>query len=200
MADMNYLSDGTNTYNVRDAQAEALLIDNACKNLINPDYITNANNISKTNNDGNIIVSQILEDTRDNMMLNIRTFSDDTNVQVLWGTDITSNQTVTLNFTKQNTFNRLRIGHNGAEKDANFYIDVSNLIDEKIYTLSFRILNCIQQNGVYQWDNIMIRYADITDSTFEPYYRTQKQLDADLTTLTQQLQALTARVEALENG
>lgn len=183
MNEMNFFSDGTSTYEVADANSRSLLTNNAPKNLINPDYITSAYNISKTNNGGNIIVSQILEDTRDNMMLNIRTFSDDTNVQVLWGTEITSNQTVTLNFTKQNTFNRLRIGHNGAEKDANFYIDVSNLIDEKIYTLSFRILNCIQQNGVYQWDNIMIRYADITDSTFEPYYRTQKQLDSDIASI-----------------
>lgn len=47
----------------------------------------------------------------------------------------------------------------------------------------------------YTADNItiypMIRRAGITDDTFEPYYRTQKQLDADLTALTNYVNTIT---------
>lgn len=192
MADMNYLSDGTNTYSVRDAQAEALLIDNACKNLLPlPETKTVQGITFSATTDGGIHAEGVKD------------------IEGAW-INYTSYATFPL---KAGKYIATRNGYNNAcylslyNMDKNVIIMDMYSSMEKIFTLTEDVNEVAAtltvaddiSSPVNFTSYIMLRKAEITDSTFEPYYRSQKQLDEDLTTLTQQLQALTARVEALEN-
>lgn len=202
MADMNYLSDGTNTYNVRDAQAETLLINNAPKNLLHiSDVYT-----SKSNVDG---IDYTLNRNEAGEMISI----------VANGTasGIGADYWITMNRLGYNFPNGKYIFSSGIEDNHNNQFGMWYLLSgddynymyssEEIITVTDNVKFMgfyvhVEQNAIADnWTAApMMRKAEITDGEFEPYYRSQKQLDADLSMLEQQIQALTSRVEVLENG
>lgn len=189
MADMNYLSDGTNTYSVRDAQAEALLIDNASKNLLKLSVMSQTiAGITLSVNDGIITMNGTASNT---LLLMI---SDISNLEL--------NKNYIFTGCDGGAVDTYRLDIRPIDASSYDYILIDGSMDI-VHHQNYNAVFLRVEQGL-TLDNVslrpMIRKAEITDSTFEPYYRTQKQLDADLTTLTQQLQALTARVEALENG
>lgn len=213
-----------NGYNVKDAKAEALLIDNAAKNLlpitlqsiktINPYGTWNNNEYTNlgvtfainTNDVG--YVTSIVANRISNADAGSQLFLiDETNA-------VFTNDNYILNGVSNgssDTYYITYISPNWSYRQVYNNDNVMN-IGTGISRIRIDIAINYSANNVIFYP--MVRRKQITDSTFEPYYRTNKQLDADLstvesnvteigqniTTLTQQLQALTARVEALENG
>lgn len=67
-----------------------------------------------------------------------------------------TNTIYAVEFTKDNTFNTLSMGHNGSQKDGKFRTDVSNLTDGVTYVIQFEVINCNKDYGNFSWKNIMI--------------------------------------------
>ena len=69
-------------------------------------------------------------------------------------------------FVKKSNFDNIQIGVNGSTIDTIMHIDVSHLINEETYTISFNALNITQGN--FSWNEIQIE-AGSRMTEYEPY-------------------------------
>lgn len=131
----------------------------------NKNFLTNLEaSVNTTVTNG--IVSQISADTRTNLAWKLQTYNGTTKVEEL--PLITKNTTgiFSRTFTKNSTFNRIRFGVNGAQRDTLVISDVSDLADGE-YTLSYNITNVTQ--GSISWQDVMITKVTETDLSYVPH-------------------------------
>lgn len=132
------------------------------KNLFNSNSIIWFTNC--TNNNGTII--QSTADTNSYLRWKIQTFLNGeyvSNPEVILKNDIGK---VSLKFTKDNSFNQIAIGLNGSVIDTLVGLDISDLINEEAYVISFEIINTTQ--GSVSWNNIQLEQGS-TATDYEKY-------------------------------
>ena len=133
------------------------------KNLFNYQIATGFN---VTLNNGN--VNQIEADSRTDLQWKIQAYNSNTYVKLLKNTYVKNTTgTTDASFVKDSTFDRIRFGLNGAQKDTLVYYNTNSLPNGKTYTLSFNITNTTQ--GSVSWNNIQLEEGS-SATTYEPYY------------------------------
>lgn len=120
--------------------------------------VQNKNLVSDIAPGGNVtidngVVTQLSADTKTNLEWKIQGFNNNTFITSFNG--ITSNTlgVISRPFVKDETFNKLRFGLNGSQKDTLVILDVSNLLNGN-YVLSWNLTNASQ--GSISWKDIQI--------------------------------------------
>jgi len=172
MANVSNLNNGTTSYTVRDAQAEALLVDNASKNLLKLSVKSQTMaGLTLSVDDGTIRINGTASNT---LLLMI---SDISNLEL--------NKNYIFTGCDGGAVDTYRLDIRPIDASSYDYILIDGSIDivhrQNYNAVFLRVEQGLTLNNVSL--RPMIRKAEITDSTFEPYYRTQKQLDADLSTV-----------------
>lgn len=98
--------------------------------------------------------TQTSADTRTDLQWKLQAFNDSTYVKNLNSITSSSITRISINFTKDNSFNEINFGLNGTSTDTTIKIDVSNLENDKTYTLSWNLLNNVQ--GSIAWNEMQI--------------------------------------------
>ena len=98
--------------------------------------------------------TQTSADTRIDLQWKLQAFNDSTYVKNLNSITSSSITRISINFTKDNSFNEINFGLNGSSTDTTIKIDVSNLENDKTYTLSWNLLNNVQ--GSIAWNEMQI--------------------------------------------
>ena len=129
-------------------------------NLWNGDA-TNLNNVTYSNG----VVTQIQADTATNIIWKVNFYNNSTYVKQIL---TTKNDTgiITFKINKDNTFNSITFGLDGASRDTTMRISLANLEDNKTYTLSFNVTNVTQ--GSISWQDIKIQEGT-TATPYSPY-------------------------------
>ena len=122
---------------------------NDFKNLYSNNYLALAN---LTYSNGTF--TQTSADTRTDLQWKLQAFNDSTYVKQLNSKSNNSLIRQSLNFTKDSSFNAINFGLNGTSNDTTLKIDVSNLENDKTYTLSWNLLNNVQ--GSIAWNEMQI--------------------------------------------
>lgn len=122
---------------------------NDFKNLYSNNYLVLVNLIYS-----NGTFTQTSADTRTELQWKLQAFNDSTYVKQLNSKSNNSLIRQSLNFTKDNSFNIINFGLNGTSTDTLIKIDVSNLENDKTYTLSWNLLNNVQ--GSIAWNEMQI--------------------------------------------
>ena len=152
------------------------------KNMFNPDKAT-GNNVNISNG----VVTQMIADSKTDLQWKIQTYNNTTYLTTIKSFVNNSTGTINVSFTKDSSFNIIRFGLNGTQRDTLVYYNVNNLNNGTTYTVSFNVTNTTQ--GSVSWNNIQLEEGS-TATSYEPYYVTSS------TTVTQtQNHTLTAQYE-----
>jgi hypothetical protein len=135
---------------------------NILLSLIMP-FATNNYNVSNLSVKANAtidtstgIITQTTTDTQTNLRFQMSAFNGNTLVRYLTDNIImTNNGVYYLTFTKSSDYNTLVFGHNGSAADFKVALPVSALSNGD-YIFKINILNCIQGNGAYSFNDIAI--------------------------------------------
>lgn len=135
---------------------------NILLSLIMP-FATNNYNVSNLSVKANAtidtstgIITQTTTDTQTNLRFQMSAFNGNTLVRYLTDNIImTNNGVYYLTFTKSSDYNTLVFGHNGSAADFKVALPVSALSNGD-YIFKINILNCIQANGAYGFNDIAI--------------------------------------------
>ena len=122
---------------------------NEFKNLYSNNYLVLAN---LTYSNGTF--TQTSADTRTDLQWKLQAFNDSTFIKQLNSKTNNSLIRQSINFTKDSSFNAINFGLNGTSNDTTLKIDVSNLENDKTYTLSWNLLNNVQ--GSIAWNEMQI--------------------------------------------
>lgn len=122
---------------------------NEFKNLYSNNYLVLAN---LTYSNGTF--TQTSADTRTDLQWELQAFNDSTFIKQLNSKTNNSLIRQSINFTKDSSFNAINFGLNGTSNDTTLKIDVSNLENDKTYTLSWNLLNNVQ--GSIAWNEVQI--------------------------------------------
>ena len=122
---------------------------NEFKNLYSNNYLVLAN---LTYSNGTF--TQTSADTRTELQWKLQAFNDSTFIKQLNSKTNNSLIRQSMNFTKDSSFNAINFGLNGTSNDTTLKIDVSNLENDKTYTLSWNLLNNVQ--GSIAWNEMQI--------------------------------------------
>ena len=122
---------------------------NDFKNLYSNNYLALAN---LTYSNGTF--TQTSADTRTDLQWKLQAFNDSTFIKQLNSKTNNSLIRQSMNFTKDSSFNAINFGLNGTSNDTTLKIDVSNLENDKTYTLSWNLLNNVQ--GSIAWNEMQI--------------------------------------------
>ena len=122
---------------------------NEFKNLYSNNYLVLAN---LTYSNGTF--TQTSADTRADLQWKLQAFNDSTFIKQLNSKTNNSLIRQSMNFTKDSSFNAINFGLNGTSNDTTLKIDVSNLENDKTYTLSWNLLNNVQ--GSIAWNEMQI--------------------------------------------
>ena len=98
--------------------------------------------------------TQTSADTRTDLQWKLQAFNDSTFIKQLNSKTNNSLIRQSMNFTKDSSFNAINFGLNGTSNDTTLMIDVSNLENDKTYTLSWNLLNNVQ--GSIAWNEVQI--------------------------------------------
>ena len=98
--------------------------------------------------------TQISADTRTDLQWKIQAYNDSTYIKNLNSITSSSITRISINFTKDSSFNAINFGLNGTSNNTTLKIDVSNLENDKTYTLSWNLLNNVQ--GSIAWNEMQI--------------------------------------------
>ncbi|MBR1443169.1 MAG: hypothetical protein IJ583_06510 [Firmicutes bacterium] len=210
MANVSNFYAGTTNYAVRDTQAEALLVDNASKNLL-PLTLENIKSLNTNGtwsdsvyaidgviftinkNDVDYVTSIVVNGTAEKPIY----------FRLLAKMPITNGSYI-LNGcpdggSEKGTYRLYCFNMEGSLEEPNHYDTGHGVAIQNFNNISVRI-------GVAQYYNAnnitfypMLRRAEITDDTFEAYYSSVKQLDKNLTIAIEDLQLLDTDLTALEN-
>ena len=102
------------------------------------------------------IITQTTTDTQTNLRFQMSAFNGNTIVRYLTDNIImTNNGVYYLTFTKSSDYNTLVFGHNGSAADFKVALPVSALSNGD-YIFKINIINCIQANGSYSFNDIAI--------------------------------------------
>lgn len=114
------------------------------------------------------VVKQITADSRTEFNFKIQKHNGTVVTDILAvSPTITSLGVVAMTFTKSSDFERIVFGVNGSQRDTTASAYVSNLIDGKVYTLSFNVTNITQ--GSISWCDVMLNEGS-TALPYEPFY------------------------------
>ena len=116
----------------------------------------------------NGVVKQVEADTNAKITFKIAAYQDNTHVVAhdnKWKATITDTGIISLPFVKDNLFNRIRFGLNGAKKDTLIGYDVSHLTNGTTYYLKANFTNITQ--GSISWRDMGIYLTD--DIDYAPY-------------------------------
>lgn len=135
---------------------------NILLSLIMP-FATNNYNVSNLSVKANAtidtstgIITQTKTDTQTNLRFQMLAFNGNTLVRYLTDNIImTNNGVYYLTFTKSSNYNTLVLGHNGSAADFKVAI-LASALSNGDYILKINILNCIQANGAYSFNDIAI--------------------------------------------
>ena len=135
---------------------------NILLSLIMP-FATNNYNVSNLSVKANAtidtstgIITQTTTDTQTNLRFQMSAFNGNTIVRYLTDNIImTNNGVYYLTFTKSSDYNTLVFGHNGSAADFKVALPVSALSNGD-YIFKINIINCIQANGSYSFNDIAI--------------------------------------------
>lgn len=122
---------------------------NEFKNLYSNNYLSLLN---LTYSNGTF--TQTSTDTRTDLQWKLQAFNDSTFIKQLNSITSSSITRISINFTKDSSFNAINFGLNGTSNDTTLKIDVSNLENDKTYTLSWNLLNNVQ--GSIAWNEMQI--------------------------------------------
>ena len=122
---------------------------NEFKNLYSNNYLSLLN---LTYSNGTY--TQVDSDTRTELQWKLQAFNDSTFIKQLNSKTNNSLIRQSMNFTKDSSFNAINFGLNGTSNDTTLKIDVSNLENDKTYTLSWNLLNNVQ--GSIAWNEMQI--------------------------------------------
>ena len=122
---------------------------NDFKNLYSNNYLALVN---LTYSNGTF--TQTSADTRIDLQWKLQAFNDSTFIKQLNSKTNNSLIRQSMNFTKDSSFNAINFGLNGTSNDTTLKIDVSNLENDKTYTLSWNLLNNVQ--GSIAWNEMQI--------------------------------------------
>lgn len=154
-----------------DRAALADEIDAGAKNLLNPVNVTEGTNAAWYSATGT--VTQTVTDTKTWLDMRVKFYNNTTYVVAipLETVYVKQNGLWYIEFTKNSTFNILRVGHNGSKQDFNILINVSNLENGKHYVFSCNILQCVQASGFYSFNQLMLctKAAFGVSKAFIPY-------------------------------
>lgn len=125
------------------------------KNLFNANRLSGFINTKYSNG----VVTQILADGHTNMTWKCQAYLNSNYIDNLVDPIRTNDiKRLSFTFTKRSTFNRICFGVNGASIDTTIFVNVFDLIDDKVYTLSFDVVSITQ--GSISWKNIQIELGD----------------------------------------
>ena len=102
----------------------------------------------------NGIFTQITADTKSELQWKVQAYNNGTFVKDIISITNNNISRLSMNFTKSNSFNRIVFGLNGSSRDTKLTIDVSNLENDKSYTISWNLLNNVQ--GSISFNDLMI--------------------------------------------
>ena len=144
------------------AMSNAELTSGVLLSLIMP-FATNNYNVSNLGVRANAnidtstgIITQTTTDTQTHLRFQMSAFNGNTLVRFLTEQIImTNNGVYYLTFTKSSDYDTLVFGHNGSTQDFKVTLPISALSNGD-YILKINILNCIQANGVYSFNDIAI--------------------------------------------
>ena len=122
---------------------------NDFKNLYSNNYLSLLN---LTYSNGTY--TQVNADTRTELHWKLQAFNDSTFIKQLNSKTNNSLIRQSMNFTKDSSFNIINFGLNGSSNDTTLKIDVSNLENDKTYTISWNLLNNVQ--GSIAWNEVQI--------------------------------------------
>lgn len=161
-------------YNAQETEVQANLphaeihkiggVTRKCTNLCAAFNSWNASNASVSNG----VLTQVKADTKPTLEFIVQAYNNSTflrNVSNLQA--ITAIGRYSWQFVKDNSFNTLVFGHNGASTDIKGYTDISHLIDGKAYTLTVEITNVTQ--GSFSWRDATINEGSAA-LPYEPYF------------------------------
>ena len=128
------------------------IINSGGKNSFDISTITYATSVTVSG------TTMTMNDTDSKQYLNfmVQRYQNTTAGSTIANLNCQTNTIYAVEFTKDNTFNTLSMGHNGSQKDGKFRTDVSNLTDGVTYVIQFEVINCNKDYGNFSWKNIMI--------------------------------------------
>lgn len=132
------------------------------KNKLNLELLKIVSNVTLVNG----VVTQIKADTSPAPEFKIQGYRNGAFVKVLVFTDLGGVGLKKYSFANTNEYDRFTIGVNGTVIDTTVSYSTENL-PEGDYILTCEFTNVTQ--GAISWKDMMIRPANITDATFEPY-------------------------------
>ena len=135
------------------------------KNKLNIDNLSNSIPSANINiSDG--VFSQVNADTKTNLEWYLQGYNSNDYIGTLITTVKNTLGIVSLKFTKTSSFNALRFGLNGSQRNTMVYIPINHLENNKTYTISANIINTTQ--GSVAWNNMQLEEGtEVSD--YEPY-------------------------------
>jgi len=136
------------------------------KNLLDLRNLRTYSNV--TISDG--VVIQNIADSKTSLQWKIQRFLNGTYVNTPYSYVMNNIGIVILPFKKDSSFNAIRFGLNGTERDTTpmYYLN-DDILDNVDYVLSFNVTNTTQ--GSISWNNMQIEEGT-TATEYEPYYVT----------------------------
>lgn len=114
----------------------------------------------------NGVFTQVTADTKANLEWYLQGYNNSSFVDTLATTIKNTLGIVSLKFTKTSSFNALRFGLNGSQRNTMVYIPIDNLEDDKTYVISANIINVTQ--GSVSWEDMQIEEGTVA-TPYVPY-------------------------------
>ena len=168
-------------------------VDNGAKNKFDINQLTIGTNAEIDTTTGTVTQGS-LDDTKTNFTFIVKALQNTTMGRNLVGPiEIGANGVYAFTFKKASDFNIIRFGHNGSQQDSNVKYPVSNLINGVTYVLRINITNCVQAQGKYAFNGIMIcTEAEWKASqTYQPYAMSNVALTTNISSLLMQATSIT---------